>query len=131
MKRSMFCLVVLLACSSVCSVWAGAGASLPYDTDQQTVERPRRAQISAGGFLGVELGEINSEVVQRLKLREERGALIEGVTSGSSAAQAGLQKDDVIVKWDGESIESARELSRHLRETPAGRTVRLGVLRGG
>jgi membrane-associated protease RseP (regulator of RpoE activity) len=57
--------------------------------------------------------------------------LIEGVTAGSSAAQAGLQKDDVIVKWDGESIESARELSRHIRETPAGRGVRLGVLRGG
>ena len=123
MKRSMFSLVVLLACSSVCSVWAG--------TDQQTVERPRRAQISAGGFLGVELGEINGEVVQRLKLREERGALIEEVTSGSSAAQAGLQKDDVIVKWDGQAIESARELSRHVRETPAGRAVRLSVLRGG
>ncbi len=128
MKRSIFCLAVLLACSSVSSVSA---ASLPYDSDQQTVERPRRVQISAGGFLGVELGEVNREVVQRLKLREERGALIEGVTSGSSAAQAGLQKDDVIVKWDGEPIESARELSRHIRETPAGRTVRLSVLRGG
>ena len=128
MKRSIFCLAALLAYSSVWSVMA---VSRPNDSDQQTVERPRRVQISAGAFLGVELGEVNSEVVQRLKLREERGALIEGVTSGSSAAQAGLQKDDVIVKWDGESIESARELSRHIRETPAGRAVRLGVLRGG
>src|SRR6185369_16235569 len=114
------------------SVRAGARAeSLSYDSDQQTVERPRRVQISAGGFLGVELGEVNSEVVKRLKLRGEHGALIEAVTSGSSAAQAGLQKDDVIVKWDGESVDSACELSRHIRETPAGRGVRLGVLRGG
>lgn len=132
MKRSILSLAVLLAAVSsgvyVCSVQAGSRA---YDSDQQTVERPRRVQISAGGFLGVELGEVNSEVVQRLKLREERGALIEAVTSGSNAAQAGLQKDDVIVKWDGESIESAGELSRHIRETPAGRAVRLGVLRGG
>lgn len=132
MKRSILSLAVLLAAVSsvsyVCSVQAGSRA---YDSDQQTVERPRRVQISAGGFLGVELGEVNGEVVQRLKLREERGALIEGVTSGSSAAQAGLQKDDVIVKWDGESIESARQLGRHIRETPAGRAVRLGVLRGG
>jgi serine protease Do len=132
MKRSIFCLAALLVCSSVSSEWAGILASShPNESDQQTVERPRRVQVSAGGFLGVELGEVNSEVVQRLKLREERGALIEGVTAGSSAAQAGLQKDDVIVKWDGESIESARELSRHIRETPAGRAVRLGVLRGG
>lgn len=131
MKRSISCLAVLLAYSSISPVSSVWGGSLPCDSDQQTVERPRRVQISAGGFLGVELGEVNSEVVQRLKLREERGALIEGVTSGSSAAQAGLQKDDVIVKWDGESVESALELSRHIRETPAGRMVRLGVLRGG
>lgn len=131
MKRSTFCLAALLTCSSVSSISGVTGASLSYDSDQQTVERPRRVQISAGGFLGVELGEVTNDTVQRLKLREERGALIEGVTSGSSAAQAGLQKDDVIVKWDGEPIESARELSRHIRETPAGRAVRLSVLRGG
>ena len=123
MKRLVFCLTALLACSSV------SMAGLLHD--QQTVERPRRVQISTGSFLGVELAEINGEMVQRLKLREEHGALIEGVTSGSSAAAAGLQKNDVIVKWDGVPIESARELSRHIRETPAGRAIRLGVVRDG
>ena len=126
MKRSLvYGLIALLACSSV------AMAGLRGDYDQEKAERQRRVQISTGSFLGVELGEINAETVQRLKLREEHGALIEGVTSGSSAAAAGLQKNDVIVKWDGAPIESARELSRHIRETPAGRAVRLGVVRDG
>ena len=124
MKRSLvMCLSALLACSSV------AMASLRYDYDQQTPERPRRVELPS--FLGVELSEVSRETVARLKLREERGALIEEVTSGSSAAQAGLQKNDVIVKWDGEQIESAREMSRHVRETPAGRAVRLTVMRDG
>lgn len=124
MKRSLvMCLSALLACSSV------AMASLRYDYDQQTPERPRRVELPS--FLGVELSEVSKETVARLKLREERGALIEEVTSGSSAAQAGLQKNDVIVKWDGEPIESAREMSRHIRETPAGRAVRLTVMRDG
>ena len=124
MKRSLvMCFSALLACSSV------AMASLRYDYDQQTPERPRRVELPS--FLGVELGEVSRETVARLKLREERGALIEEVTSGSSAAQAGLQKNDVIVKWDGEQIESAREMSRHIRETPAGRAVRLTVMRDG
>jgi membrane-associated protease RseP (regulator of RpoE activity) len=124
MKRSLvMCLSGLLACSSV------AMASLRYDYDQQTPERPRRVELPS--FLGVELSEVSRETVARLKLREERGALIEGVTSGSSAARAGLQKNDVIVKWDGEPIESAREMSRHIRETPAGRAVRLSVMRDG
>ncbi len=124
MKRSLvMCLSALLACSSV------AMASLRYDYNQQTPERPRRVELPS--FLGVELSEVSKETVARLKLREERGALVEGVTSGSSAAQAGLQKNDVIVKWDGEPIESAREMSRHIRETPAGRAVRLNVMRDG
>ena len=124
MKRSLvMCLSALLACSSV------AMASLRCDYDQQTPERPRRVELPS--FLGVELSEVSKETVARLRLREERGALIDGVTSGSSAAQAGLQKNDVIVKWDGEPIESAREMSRHIRETPAGRAVRLTVMRDG
>src|SRR5690349_10368832 len=116
MKRSIFGSMLVLTCS----LSTLTAAAISRDLGQQTVERPRRIQISAGGFLGVELGEVNGETAKRLKLREERGALVEGVTSGSSAAQAGLQKDDVIVKWEGETIESARELSRHIRETPAG-----------
>ena len=124
MKHSLLmCLSALLACSSV------AIASPRYDNDQQTPERPRRVELPS--FLGVELSEVGRETVSRLKLREERGALIEGVTSGSSAAQAGLQKDDVIVKWDGEPIESAREMSRLIRETPVGRAVRLTLMRDG
>jgi serine protease Do len=126
MKRSLvFCTTALLACGSV------AMASVRVNYDQQTPEPPRRVQLPAGSFLGVQLEEVGSETVQRLKLRQERGALIDGVVSGSSAAQAGLQKNDVVVTWDGEKIESAREMSRHIRETPAGRTVRLGVFRDG
>ena len=124
MKRSLvMCLGALLACTSV-------GMATPgYYYDQQPQERPRRVELPS--FLGVELREVNKEAVSRLKLREERGALIEGVTSGSGAAKGGLQKDDVIVKWDGEPIESAREMSRHIRETPAGRAVKLTVMRDG
>ena len=124
MKRSLvMCLSALLACTSV------GMASPGYHYDQQAQERPRRVELPS--FLGVELSEVSKETVSRLKLREERGALIEGVASGSGAAKGGLQKDDVIVKWDGEPIESAREMSRHIRETPAGRAVRLTVMRDG
>ena len=126
MKRMFVsCLAVLLTSGSV------AVASPYSDCDQHTPERPRRVQLPAQSFLGVELSEVNKETVSRLKLREERGAVIDGVTSGSGAAQAGLQKNDVIIKWDGQRIESAREVSRQIHETPPGRSVRLGIMRDG
>jgi len=126
MKRMFVsCLVVLLASGSI------AVASPHSDCDQQTPERPRRVELPAQSFLGVELSEVNKETVSRLKLREERGAVIDGVTSDSGAAKAGLQKNDVIIKWDGQRIESASEVSRQIHETPPGRSVRLGIMRDG
>lgn len=123
MKRSLiFCLAVLLAGSSV---------AFASEFDQDRNDRPRRATLSNSGFLGVNLAEVTSDAVGRLKLREERGALITGVTTGSAASKAGLQKDDVIIKWNSETMESAGDLSRHIRKTPVGQAVKLGVMRDG
>jgi len=117
---------MLLAVSST----ALAADGLTRLSDQEG-ERPRRAEVSRPSFLGVELEEVTRDSAQRLKLKNERGAIIEGVTPDSSAAKAGLKKDDVIVKWNGEAIESAGEVSRRIRETPAGRVIRLGIVRDG
>src|SRR5262245_4221746 len=124
MKRGVvLTFAAILACSSI----ALAGRNL----DQERTDVVVRAQGPRASHLGVELGEVTRETMQRLKLREERGALIESVITGSAAADAGLQKDDVILKWNGEPIESVRELSRRIQETPPGRTIRLGVARAG
>ncbi|HEX8091996.1 MAG TPA: PDZ domain-containing protein [Blastocatellia bacterium] len=128
MKLSLsLCLTLVLSGSSI----ALAGAGSTYNYDQETAPRPVRAGIQSRGFLGVDLGEVTQDSASRLKLRDERGALVTSVIGESAAAKAGLMKDDVIVKWNGEAVESAEELSRHIRETPAGRTVRLGVIRNG
>jgi serine protease Do len=127
MKRSIILFVsVLIVTSSTTSAKGGLARRADQDSD-----RPRRVEISRQSFLGVELQDVTRESAQRLKLSTERGAIIESVTPESSAAKGGLKKDDMIVKWNGEAIESAREVSRRIRETPAGRTVRLGVIRDG
>ena len=122
MKRTlMLALIALLA----------TGSALAAAGDQDKNERPRRTTAPSSGYLGVGIDEVTHEEAQRLRLREERGALITDVTSDTAAAKAGLLKDDVIVRWNGEAVESACELTRHLRETPGGRNVKLGVVRNG
>lgn len=122
MKRTlMLALIALLA----------TGAALAAPGDQDKNERPRRIAMPDSGYLGVGIEEVTHETATRLRLREERGALVTDVTSDTAAAKAGLLKDDVIVRWNGEAVESARELTRHMRETPGGRSVKLGVIRNG
>lgn len=85
----------------------------------------------SGPQLGVRLDEVDAEAVSRLKLREEKGALVTEVLANSAAEKAGLQKDDVIVRFQGESVLTATQLSRLVKDVPSGRKVDLDVIRAG
>lgn len=61
----------------------------------------------------------------------EAGVLIESVRDGTPASRAGLQKGDVVVEFDGERARSARQLTRLVRETAPGRSVKMTVTRDG
>lgn len=86
---------------------------------------------NSGSYLGVYIREVTDEDVERLDLREERGALVTDLPDEGPAAEAGLQTDDVIVSWNGARVESAAQLRRLVGETPAGRSVDLGYVREG
>ncbi len=86
---------------------------------------------TAGPQLGVRLEEVDRDVVSRLRLKEEKGALVTEVLEGSAAEKAGLQKDDVIFRFQGESILTAAQLARLVRDVPSGRKVDLDVVRAG
>jgi serine protease Do len=127
MKRISLLFVVFLLS------YASAGLAAPGQSQEATTSVAPVAVLAEGreSYLGVGLDEVTPETVNRLKLKAERGAVVMDVAADSPAAKAGLQKDDVIVRWDGEQIESAIQLSRLRRETPSGRTVRLGIVRDG
>lgn len=59
------------------------------------------------------------------------GALIQEVTSGGSAAAAGLKSGDVVTAVDGRSISEAIELTAAVRQAAAGDTVTLTIERNG
>ena len=67
----------------------------------------------------------------REKLSTTTGAVIESVQADSPAARAGLRNGDVVLSFDGETIRSARQLSRLIEETPEGREVPMKVSRAG
>lgn len=92
----------------------------------------RRPPVRAAtGYLGVVLADVSGEDLERLGLSEPRGAIVREVVDGSPAEEAGLREEDVVLAWRGESVYSAAELQRLVRETPSGRQVRIRVLRDG
>jgi serine protease Do len=89
----------------------------------------RSGSFGGGSYLGVYISEVDADDVLQLGLEREYGARIENVSDDSPAQKAGLQTDDVIVGWNGSQVESAAQLRRMVTETPAGREVKLEVIR--
>jgi len=69
--------------------------------------------------------------VAKLKLPSQNGVAVEEVTKESAAEKAGVKAGDVVVQFDGENVRSAAQLTRLVRESVAGRTVKMAVVRDG
>ncbi len=87
--------------------------------------------LAGGSFLGVGVAEVTPERARDLKLREEYGVEITRLEEDSPAAKAGLKSGDVILEYQGQRVEGLEQFGRLVRETPAGRTVKLVLSRGG
>ena len=101
------------------------------DQEPATTDRSFSFLIDGGAFLGVGTEDISKENMGRYGMREVRGVGVTQVIKDSPAEKAGLKKDDVILRFDGESVTSTRKLSRLVSESSADQTVRITISRGG
>jgi len=93
---------------------------------------PAWTAVAGGGpRLGVEIRDVTADDVTKLKLPGAGGVVVELVTKDSAAEKAGMKAGDVVVQFDGEAVRSAQQFTRLVRETVAGRTVKVAVFRDG
>lgn len=101
------------------------------DQDPANADRTFSILLAGGTFLGVGTEDISKENMGRYGMREVRGVGVTQVMKDSPAEKAGLKKDDVILRFEGESVTSARKLSRLVNESAPDQTVRITISRGG
>src|SRR5208337_722283 len=82
-------------------------------------------------YLGVSLAEIDANRAKELKLKEDYGVEITRVEEGSPAEKAGVKPGDVVLEYNGQRVEGMEQFGRMVRETPAGREVKLTISRDG
>jgi len=74
---------------------------------------------------------VTPDLAEELELEEPAGVLISRAYQGSPADEAGLERRDVIVEFDGQSISALEELPQAVADTPVGKTVVVRVVRDG
>ena len=87
--------------------------------------------VDGNGFLGVYGEDITNDNIAKYHLSQARGVGITQIVPDSPAQKAGLRKDDVILRIDGENVTSVRKLNRLVSEIAPDHSVRITISRNG
>jgi len=132
----------LLKTSWLRTTWLAAGLTASVVLPGRAVAQPAPPETPAtpntlkalqlrGGYLGVGIQEITADRAKALRLPEEAGVEVTRVSADSPAEKAGIQAGDAILQYNGAKVDGLEQFTRLVRETPAGRDVKIEVFRNG
>lgn len=108
----------------------GIGFAIPIDMVKRLLPGLRKGKI-VRGWLGVAIQNLTPDLAKALSLNGQRGALVARIEPESPAANSGLRRGDVIVKFAGEKIDGSSTLPRLVARVKPGQAVDVEVLRNG
>ncbi|MBA3707536.1 MAG: PDZ domain-containing protein [Planctomycetes bacterium] len=117
-SRSLTCLLAASAC-----VLAGIARGDDGDGDYpKTVEPP---------MLGVYIGLIPDEVLQREGLGANEGVYVASTISGSAAEHMGVRAGDVLLSYNGDPLATMGQLRTDVESSAVGSEAQVSVRRNG
>ena len=108
----------------------GIGFAVPSKMAQQVLPQLIKHGKVERGWLGIGMRNVDQDLAEKLNFDTPRGAFVRGVSKGSPADKAGIQRSDVIVEFNGETIRDINDLMYVVAATEVGKSVEVIVLRG-
>ena len=109
----------------------GIGFAIPTNMMKNLTDQIIEFGEVKRGMLGVQGGEITSELAEALGYSSSKGAFVSQVVADSPADKAGVKAGDIIVSLNGRNIESFSELRANIATLGPGKKVRIGIVRDG
>jgi len=115
--------------TAIVATGQGIGFAIPANMVKRvTAQLMDRGKVTRG-WIGIAMEPLTTELAQSFGLREARGAVVARVYPGGPAAAAGIEKNDVVVTFEGVPIEDYRQLQRLSADAEVGKTVKLEIVR--
>ena len=109
----------------------GIGFAVPTELAENVIKQLIEFGETRRGWLGVRIQPVTDEVAESLKLGKARGALVSGLVKGGPVENGPIRVGDVIIDFDGKSVDDTRDLVRIVAESAVGAEVDVKVLRDG
>jgi serine protease Do len=95
--------------------------------EREAQQRPSRATPSA---LGLDVRPITPEIAKQLNLKSSEGVIVARVEEGSTAAESGVQRGDVIREINRQRVRSIADYERLTKDVKDGDRLTLLLQRG-
>lgn len=109
----------------------GVSFAIPIDVAMDVVDQLKAHGHVSRGWLGVVIQEVSRELAESFGLKKPAGALVSRVSTGSPAEKAGLKEGDIIVEFNGQTIDLSADLPHVVGRTRAGSQATLAIVREG
>jgi serine protease Do len=109
--------------------YEGVSFAIPIDVAMDVSRQLQANGHVTRGRLGVGIQDVNQALAESFGLDTPHGALVSNVESGGPAAKAGLKSGDVILAFNGQTIDTAGQLPSIVAATAPGTSVDLKVWR--
>ncbi len=111
--------------------YMGISFAVPIDEAMRIAEQLKTTGKVTRGRIGVQIGEVTKEVAESLGLQKAYGALVQRVEPGSPADKAGMEAGDIILRFNGTTIEKSSDLPRLVGRAAPGSRATVTVWRRG
>jgi serine protease Do len=108
----------------------GIGFAIPINIARELLPQLKTGQV-VRGYLGVGIQDVTEELSKAFELKTEKGVIVAQVMPDTPAAKAGLQEGDVIVAVNGQTVETAHDLSAKVAGMKPGNKVDFKIVREG
>lgn len=121
------------AIASPTGAYSGYGFAVPSNIVSKIVEDLMKFGVVQRGWLGIQVGSVNSELAKQYDLEVNEGAFVSGFAEGnkSAAKEAGIKEHDVVVKINETPIRSSSALIETIGRHRPGDKVMITVNRKG
>lgn len=109
----------------------GIGFAIPAEMAVGVIDQLKEFGETRRGWLGIRIQPLTDDVADSLGLKDSKGALIAGLIEGANVDNKALEAGDVVIRFDGKPVDTARDLPRLVAESQVGKDVAIVVIRKG
>ncbi|TRZ56952.1 MAG: DegQ family serine endoprotease [Rhodocyclaceae bacterium] len=111
--------------------YMGVAFAIPIDVAMEVQGQLRSGGRVIRGRIGVVIQEVTKELADSFGLTKPVGALVNSVEKGGPAEKAGIDSGDIILKFDGKTVNQSADLPRLVGATKPGTKSLIQVWRKG